>query len=191
MSIYINKPDELTHWGIKGQKWGERRYQNEDGTLTPAGEKRYAKNLRKAERKYKGAGDAAGRAAFYKSKGDEASSKYDRDAEVLNKAAKQYDKEGKILRAEATRRLAESVKNKGLQARAEYDEQAKVWLNRSEYLKEKAEKFTSKKNVDVGKKRINSIMKEYEKKGFDSEKRDYEWEQTRNEYSQPTDKVNF
>ena len=34
-------PDELCHWGIKGQKWGIRRYQNEDGTLTPEGEKRY------------------------------------------------------------------------------------------------------------------------------------------------------
>lgn len=33
--------NELYHWGIKGQKWGVRRYQNEDGTLTPAGQKRY------------------------------------------------------------------------------------------------------------------------------------------------------
>lgn len=36
-------PDELRHWGIKGQKWGIRRYENEDGTLTPEGKKRYAK----------------------------------------------------------------------------------------------------------------------------------------------------
>lgn len=33
--------DELQHHGIKGMKWGVRRYQNEDGTLTPAGKKRY------------------------------------------------------------------------------------------------------------------------------------------------------
>ena len=32
---------ELYHHGIKGQKWGVRRYQNEDGTLTNAGQKRY------------------------------------------------------------------------------------------------------------------------------------------------------
>lgn len=32
---------ELYHHGVKGQKWGVRRYQNEDGTLTAAGKKRY------------------------------------------------------------------------------------------------------------------------------------------------------
>lgn len=33
--------NEIQHHGIKGQKWGRRRYQNKDGSLTPAGEKRY------------------------------------------------------------------------------------------------------------------------------------------------------
>lgn len=33
---------ELTHWGVKGMHWGVRRYQNKDGSLTPAGKKRYA-----------------------------------------------------------------------------------------------------------------------------------------------------
>lgn len=34
--------NELCHFGIKGQKWGVRRYQNPDGTLTPAGKRRYS-----------------------------------------------------------------------------------------------------------------------------------------------------
>ena len=32
---------ELRHHGIKGQKWGVRRFQNKDGSLTPNGKKRY------------------------------------------------------------------------------------------------------------------------------------------------------
>lgn len=30
----------ITHWGIKGMKWGVRRYQNKDGSLTDAGKRR-------------------------------------------------------------------------------------------------------------------------------------------------------
>ena len=37
----MNNANELYHFGIKGQKWGVRRYQNEDGSLTPAGKKHY------------------------------------------------------------------------------------------------------------------------------------------------------
>ena len=37
------KDDELMHDGIKGMHWGIRRYQYEDGSLTPAGKERYAK----------------------------------------------------------------------------------------------------------------------------------------------------
>lgn len=39
----VVKLDEMYHHGIIGMKWGVRRYQNKDGSLTPAGQKRLEK----------------------------------------------------------------------------------------------------------------------------------------------------
>lgn len=33
--------DSLTHWGVKGMKWGTRQYQYKDGSLTPEGREHY------------------------------------------------------------------------------------------------------------------------------------------------------
>ncbi len=38
---YYQYKSELSHHGIKGQKWGIRRFQNKDGTLTNEGRERY------------------------------------------------------------------------------------------------------------------------------------------------------
>ena len=58
--IYYVVPNELYHHGIKGQKWGVRRFRNEDGSLTSAGKRRQAENYsaqqRKRDRKIYGAG---------------------------------------------------------------------------------------------------------------------------------------
>ena len=42
--------NELKHHGVKGQKWGVRRYQNSDGSLTSAGKKRYTQGSGKADK---------------------------------------------------------------------------------------------------------------------------------------------
>lgn len=39
--VVLRSSDELYHHGIKGQKWGVRRFENPDGTLTPEGQQRY------------------------------------------------------------------------------------------------------------------------------------------------------
>lgn len=45
--------NQLQHWGIKGQKWGVRRYQNKDGSLTDLGKKRMYKEMFDTESKDK------------------------------------------------------------------------------------------------------------------------------------------
>lgn len=71
----LPNPDlELYHHGIKGQRWGIRRYQNPDGSLTPEGKARYGtvENFEKAQKKKKiakgiaiGAGTTVAAAAAY------------------------------------------------------------------------------------------------------------------------------
>lgn len=42
--------NSIKHAGVKGMRWGVRRYQNKDGSLTPAGKKRYSEQERQADR---------------------------------------------------------------------------------------------------------------------------------------------
>lgn len=51
--MWVYRTNELYHHGIKGMKWGVRRYQNEDGSLTKAGKKKYAKLEKKVVSKGK------------------------------------------------------------------------------------------------------------------------------------------
>lgn len=46
--------NELYHYGVVGMKWGRRRYQNADGSLTAAGKNRYARDQRENAGKKKG-----------------------------------------------------------------------------------------------------------------------------------------
>lgn len=93
---------ELYHWGVKGMKWGVRRYQNKDGSLTDAGRKRYARDAR--EQGYKDYNESTG---TYSKKTKKGRQDLDFDA---NKYAKQDYQRAKNLSdntAQATRNLRE------------------------------------------------------------------------------------
>ncbi len=57
---------ELYHYGTKGQKWGVRRYQNPDGSLTTAGKLHYAKTSARAVGYLTGVGAANYAKDYYK-----------------------------------------------------------------------------------------------------------------------------
>ena len=133
-----------------------------------------AKAQRKIERKLTRAGDAEGRAEFQRQKGDEAARKYNDSAKAFEKSAKQLDKEGKHIRADAARKVAEALRDKGSKARAEYDAAAEDYLSYSKALTQSANKYATKKNVDMGKMRVDSILKASKEKGYTDEK---EWDE--------------
>lgn len=83
---------ELYHHGTKGMKWGIRRYQNKDGSLTPAGIKRYNREVQKLkdrESRIK----AQEKARTYQAKLDKKKAQLDeREAALKGKSAKSTSK---------------------------------------------------------------------------------------------------
>jgi hypothetical protein len=127
MSDYIITNGELYHHGVKGMKWGVRRYQNKDGSLTEAGQKRQV--MRDAKQ------------AKYNAKID----KYHANA-TYNRAIQDVQK----VTLNKTRRIAyDHALGK---AAADYKSASKAYKDSKKDYRQAKKDFKEQKNIDKFKK---------------------------------------
>lgn len=141
--------NQLQHWGIKGMRWGVRRYQNKDGSLTGAGKKRYNKSSGSVGETVK-SGINNVKAKIAKSKADKAAAE-----EEAKKLQAQKDAEERAARKERALKsgsAADVMEFKDELTRAQRDE---VY---SRLQWEQNIRNLEPKHVDAGKARADRIF---------------------------------
>lgn len=139
--------NELYHYGVLGMRWGVRRYQNEDGTLTAAGKRKYLSKMKKDQDQY------------FKSKiSSEA-------AKVTNIGRNGYDVRGSrwndaYRKGQVSEKDDRQIKSAARETRAymreKYGESAVKALARSGVLSKKVGDFEIKRSIDLGKSIVES-----------------------------------
>lgn len=141
--------DEIKHHGIKGQKWGVRRYQNEDGTLTNAGKKRYGsqENFEKQypadKKKSDVAAIGAGRNAV-------------RDAKDINRNLRELEREKSSKKQKKiNKQIEEAVREN---AKSMTDQELRDAVNRLNMEENYTRMMANRNYVDVGESAASKFM---------------------------------
>ena len=149
--IEFSSENSLTHHGIKGQKWGVRRFQNPDGTYTQAGKKRYKSfddlKSRDKEDLFYEIGRKSGDIYYGKGRSNR-----------FKKVTKEYDKEGEEIN-KLTKSVRAADRDLGI-----YESKRKSSFKR--FLPKKYDKEWRKLNEEYSKKadELDNILGEYIKK---------------------------
>jgi hypothetical protein len=155
--------NELYHHGIKGQKWGVRRFQNPDGSWTEAGKKRYSnttagakryqKDAKKEHREVERSGSATGRVYLSTIREQESAEK------SFNKVRQKYgidDNTDRTQLANNVRKKLDRYESSVKDAKANRDFWRAENKEAVSYMKKTTKEFNEKLE-EYGKKPLNSI----------------------------------
>ena len=137
--------NELSHHGIKGQKWGRRRYQNKDGSLTPAGKQRYG-----SEENFESRYDEDVKA------GIKAAKKLTDGSKDLAKATKEKESErSRKKQREANKAIEEAARDR---ARSMSDQELRDAVNRLNMEENYTRMIQNRERIELGESAASKFM---------------------------------
>ena len=137
--------DELVHYGVKGQKWGRRRYQNKDGSLTPEGRKRYG-----SEENFENQYPAEQKAVLTGAK------KAVDGAKEINRVSREMNSEHtRKLQKKADKAVEEAVRER---ARKMSDQELREAVNRLNMEENYTRMMQNRERIDIGESKASKFM---------------------------------
>lgn len=141
--------DELYHYGIKGQKWGRRQYQNKDGSLTEAGKKRYG-TKDNFEKQYPVDKKASDISAI------DAGRKGAKNAREINRNLKEIEREKTSKKQKiANKQIEEAARDN---ARRMSDQELRDAVNRLNMEENYTRMMSNRNYIDVGESAASKFM---------------------------------